>query len=183
MDGQTIAIVGALIINAIATGWNIYKTTLVHKQTEELQDANAKLQSEVHRLSVHLNQEISRLERLNELARGMYLSYARINHKYGLMKSVGVKSILDNKMANVSIDEFADFLITVKGSIMEMRAIANVIGDSELQSLVEQMQNSIPVGIAEEPEQSRKYVAKLEESATELLEKVYRLLQSATEAA
>ncbi len=183
IDIQTLVIVGGLIVNAVAVFWNIIETSKLHKQTKELQESNAKLQSEVNRLSVHLNQEITRLNRLNELTRGMYLSSARLNHKYMLMKTVGVGEVIKSKMGNVSVDEFADFLITFKGSIIEMRAIANVIGDPELQSLVEQIHSNVPVDAMKEPELSRESLNKFEKSATDLLEKIYSLLQAATEAA
>ena len=100
-----------------------------------------------------------------------------------LIKTVGVGEVIKSKMGNVSVDEFADFLITFKGSIVEMRAIANVIGDPELQSLVEQMHSNVPVDAMKEPELSLESLNKFEKSATDLLEKIYSLLQAATEAA
>lgn len=183
MDSQALGIVATIIINSVAIGWTIRETFVRHGQTKELQESNAKLQSEVHRLSVHLNQEIVRLNRLNELTRDMYVNCARLNHQFSLRRKVGVDDIKLGGLENKSVDEVAEFLISVRGSIIEMRAIANVIGDPELQSLVEQMRSHIPVEMAEDPDKSSKLLDEFGKSATELLEKVYRLLQAATAAA
>ena len=132
-DIQTFHIVATLIINAVAVIWCIRETFVRHKQTKELQASNANLQSEVHRLSVNLNQEIVRLNRINELIRGMYPSTARLRYKTGLQAKN--KNSREQNSTHISIDDIADWLVTFEGSTLEMRAIANVIHDTELLSL------------------------------------------------
>lgn len=183
MDNQSVVMLAAVVINVVAVGWNIRETFVLHRQSKELQKSNANLQNEVHRLSVHLNQEIIRLERINELTRGMYLSWQKIYQKYRLMIEVGVDDIVRSKIGEVSVDEFADFLVTVKGSVIEMRAIATVIGDAELRSLVEHVSSSVPAAALKDPDQSRESLDKFEKSVTNLLAKAYRMLQEVTETA
>ena len=62
-----------------------------------------------------------------------------------------------------------------------MRAIANVIGDPELQLLVKQIRSSVTIDALKDPDQSRESLGKFEDSAKALLEKIYRLLQETTE--
>ncbi len=177
MDGETVAIVGALIINAIATGWSIRETSVLHSQTNELQQSNAKLQSEVNRLSVHLNQEIIRLNRILELTRGMYLSATGFGHKLAM-----AKWIKDGTNRSVSPDEHVNFFITVDGSIVELRAIVNAIGDSDLQDLVEELAHNVPrLDLEKEAEAWFKSVVQFGRLTTNVQEKVYRLLQKATD--
>lgn len=176
-DIQPIIIVGGLVINAIAVFWNIYKTSVLHKQTSDLQQSNANLQSEVNRLTLHLNQEIIRLNRILELTRGMYLSATGFGHKLAM-----AKWIQDGIDRSVSPDEHVNFFITVDGSIVELRAIVNAIGDSDLQNLVEDLVHSVPsLDIEKEAEAWFKNVVQFGRLTTNVQEKVYRLLQKATD--
>ena len=182
MDIETIVIGGALIINAVGTTWSIVETSKLHKQAEELQESNANLQSEVNRLSTHLNQEIVRLNRLNELARGLYLSSARLNFKYRLSAALKGKDSQTFLSEVATIDEITDVLITVKGSIIEMTAIATVIGDDNLLSLISELESYLPDYNAElSQDEWFKKLSNFENNVTALHEKVYSLLQAATE--
>ncbi len=182
IDVQTFVIGLGLIVNAIAVGWNIIETHKLHEQAISLQVSNSNLQSEVNRLSVHLNQEIVRLNRLNELTRGMYLSALRRNQKLQLIASDPTK----NAMARIATDEFlnemTDTAVTFHVSTIEMKAIANVVGDSELLSLIEKLRTSAPTFDMSESDEARwKRLRVFGEHATALMEKVYQLLEEATD--
>ena len=182
MDNETIAVVAAVVINVVAVAWNIRVTFVLHRQTKELQVSNAKLQSEVNRLSVHLNQEITRLNRIIELTREMYLSSARLGHKRTLSANVGEVSS-DRTNTNSSDDELIDFRLTVDSSTIEMQAIANVIGDLELQvriGLLSERARSINLTALESPEEWFQQVSDFGKLVTDVQEQVYRRLQDVT---
>ena len=76
-------------------------------------------------------------------------------------------------------------MITIDGSIIEMRAIANVIGDTDLQKLVELLSASVPqldVGESRE-EWIGVGVLRFGNTVTEVQEKTYKLLSDVTESA
>ena len=176
-------LLGGLIVNAVAVAWSIRETFVLNGQTRELQKSNAKLQSEVHRLSVHLNQEIVRLNWINELARGMYLSSMSLRYKAGMLNADKGNDSDKTSSVSISNDEITSWLVTVEGSIIEMRAIANVINDADLLLLIKGLRNSVP-RYREESQQI--WLSDLEEigkNATALHEKVYRLLEKATNSA
>lgn len=173
-DTQTLVIGLGLIVNVVAVGWNIIKTS-------RLQESNVKLQSKVNRLSVHLSQEIARLNRINELTRGMYLSCARLSYKYGFIFKFRNENSSGREVEDISIDELSNVLITLEGSTIEMRAIATTISDAELLDLINKLRNSVP---SFDNEKSRDEwfdsLKEFEKHATTLLEKVYKLLKAAT---
>ncbi len=184
MDSQALGIVATIIINSVAIGWTIRETFVRHGQTKELQESNAKLQGEVNRLSVNLNQEITRLNRINELTRGMYLSCARLSYKYGFVFKFRDEDSTEQVFEDISIDELSNVLITLEGSTIEMRAIASTICDTELLELINNLRYNVPTF---DNEKSRDEwfdsLKEFEKHATALLEKVYKLLQAATESA
>lgn len=182
-DIQTLVIVGGLIINAVAVGWNIIETVRLHKQAKALQESNAKLQSEVNRLSVHLNQEITRLNRINDLTRGLYLSTLRLRYRTRLeFLDKGKDSSEISSSRDYWNEEFTSWVVTFEGSMLEMRAIAKVINDEELLLLIQTLRKSMP---SVHPGQTEEvWVETLTvfcNNATAVHERVYRLLEKATD--
>jgi hypothetical protein len=182
MDNQSLGVVGTFIINAVAIIWCIRETFVRHGQTKELQDSNARLQSEVNRLSVNLNQEITRLNRINELTRGVYLSSARLHFKYALLAKFEDADSVSRNEEIYSVDDYVNFLTTVEGSTLEMRAIAKVIGDSDLVALINQLREGVSTYSMNESQ--GEFFQRLDDfgqHATRLYETVYRLLEAATD--
>ena len=183
MESETIAVLAAVVINVVAVGWNIRETFVLHRQTKELQESNATLQSEVHRLSVHLNQEITRLNRVNDLTRGIYLSTLRLRYRTRLeFLGKGEDSERNGSSRDYWNEEFTSWVVTFEGSMIEMRAIANVIDDEELSLLIQTLWKSVP---SVDPGQTEEvWVDTLTvfcTNAKAVLEKVYRLLEKATD--
>ncbi|MDE2637485.1 MAG: hypothetical protein OXI30_14070 [Chloroflexota bacterium] len=187
MDNETIAVVAAVLINVVAVGWNIRETFVLHRQTKELQASNANLQNEVNRLSVHLNQEINRLNRMNELTRDLYISILRTRFKWDLVRLQNGESTDRASVLNDSwTEEFTSMFVAFEGSILEMRAIANVIGDEELLIFIQTLRNSAPIfdGNDVHPTDDNAWKNQINEfcnNATALHEKVFRLLEEVTE--
>lgn len=178
---QTVVIVGGLIVNAIAVVWNIIETFRLHKQTNELQESNARLQTEVHRLSVHLNQEIVRLNRINQLTKDLYESSAGLIFKHALATSGDDDESNNSNAATYSDEEIVNFFVTFEGSLVEMKAIATIIGDAELMSLIEKTRESMP---NLDPKASKadfyEGIHEFGNHATALHLKTYTLLQEVT---
>ena len=181
MEVEPIVLLGALVVNALAVGWSIRETFVLNGQTKELQKSSAKLRSEVERLSVHLNQEIVRLNRLNELTRGLYLSSARLIFKHALSTSGDNEDAHNSSGATYTDDEIVNFFVTFEGSLIEMKAIAVVIGDSDLVSLIETTRTSMPpMDSKSEKDEFYKKVHEFGNHATALHVKAYTLLQEVT---
>ncbi|MYD08546.1 MAG: hypothetical protein F4X02_00755 [Chloroflexi bacterium] len=184
MDSQALGIVATIVINSVAIAWTIRETFVRHGQTKELQESNARLQNEVHRLSVHLNQEIVRLNRLNDLTTDLYRRIARENYRFGILFPGQRKGKTGGIATDSLINELSDCLSVLEGSIAEMKAIAKVIGDAELLSLIDEFRLGVPnFDTDESMEQWLNRQNEFGRRATAVHEKVYKLLQAATEAA
>ena len=184
MDSQTIGVVATFMINAVAIIWCIRETFVRHRQTQELQKSNATLQGEVHKLSVHLNQEIVRLNRLNNLTTELYQSVARQSYRFGLTIGSRSKDASRGIVNDNFINEISDCIATLEGSILEMKAIAIVIGDSELPSLINELRAKVPTfDVEESRDKWLKRQITFGQQATAVHEKVYKLLQEVTDTA
>ena len=187
MDGQTIGFIIALIailVNIGALAWNIRKTSLQNTETKKLAETTAQLDSRVHRLSVNLDQRIVRLNRLNDLIRGAYLSNMKLNRAFWF-NEVGLGKGSDTSqhyLHIISLDELTKYHVTVEGSFVEMHALARVIGDSDLLDLIFHMRSTLPdLTKVDTVEERKKDLQDFEISVTAVHEKVYRLLAESTE--
>ena len=182
IDIQTLIIVGGLVVNAIAVIWNIVETFRLHKQTKELQESNAKLQSEVNRLSVHMNQEIIRLNRVNELTRDMYRNVSRLHHKLDLSVDNEGADKLNVLAMDELLNEAADSLVTYHSSHLEMKAIATVIGDPELLERIDELRSNVLIFDPKESKAARQKCQRAFRKHTSAVhEKVYELLQEVSD--
>ena len=183
MDNQSIGFLISLImilVNIVALFWNMRKTSLQHQKTGELAKLTSNLQNDVNRLSVSLDQEITRLERMKDLTNGVYLSAARITAKFrwGFVDPEATAG--KEEWRAHYLEELVSSRVTIDGSFVEMFAIAKVIGDAKLTFLVEKYKESVPrkenIGEAKWINRMRDF----ESEATALHEQIYKLLQDTT---
>lgn len=184
MEIETLSIWIATGVNVCVAVWNVVQTIIQFWQRKKMAEIESNLERQVHRLSVHLNQEIIRLNRINELMRGMYLSVSRQNHKIQLIASDRAKDAISRMGSDEFRNEMTDTAVTLGGSYIEMKAIANVIGDSELLSLIEKLTKCvIEFDLKESAEARRKRHREFGQQATAVLEKVYTMLQEVVDSA
>lgn len=112
-----VAIVGA-IGSAFAFVWNIFELKGQRVETKDLAKLTSHLQHQVNQLSIELGESISRLERCRDLTNNFYLSFLRLRAIF-----------LDKD--NYSSDEVVRANVTMQGSIVELTALGDVIGDNE----------------------------------------------------
>lgn len=185
MDVQNEGVLLGVFVNAILVIWNIRKTTIQNTETKKLAELTANLDDRVNRLSVSLNQEISRLNRLLDLVRGSYLSLSMYNSKFSFMSRAvgGSPDSIEEKPKIFTLDEMARTFVTVDGSLVEMSAIARAMNNSELESRINEFAVSIhafqPAASVEANSESSDQFMK---TTTALQEMIYRLLKDAADA-
>ena len=89
----------------------------------------------------------------------------------------------DTYLEYITIEELAEREVTVHWSLVEMAAIAEVIGDSDLTRAIADLTNSFPkwpIGLP--PDEFIESYNKYLNSAKELHHKIYTLLQALTDA-
>lgn len=183
MDAQTFGFLISLIavlLNIIVLYWNMRKTDLQHKKTEELAALTANLETQVHRLSVGLNQEISRLNRMKDLTNGVYLAAAKITAKYRWAFVDPSATAGKDTWRDQYLEELVVSRVTVDGSFVEMVAIANVVSDLKLSSLLVEYKLSVPRKEYVSSDEWESRMKGFETSATALHEQIYLLLQKIT---
>ena len=112
----------------------------------------------------------------------MFLSSGRLSFKFALLSGDQSADSESSNSEIYSTDEIVDFLITVESSAVEMKAIANVIGDVDLIALIDELKDSEPTrhfkGTRDE---FFKGLIDFGKHATALHEKVYELLEQTTD--
>ena len=184
MDVQIDGVLLGVIVNAILVIWNIRKTTIQNTETKRLAEFTTQLDDRVNRLSAGLDQKIVRLNRLNDLVRGAYLSNSKLNRAFWF-NEVGLGKGSDTSqhyLKVISLDELTLNFVTVEGSFVEIHALARVIGDSDLLGLIAQMRSKLPdLTNVDNSDERNKSLVEFELSVSAVLEKVYKLLEEATE--
>ena len=177
MGPETIAILVATFVNAVLAIWNVIHAVLQFRERRKIAEIEGNLESQVNRLSVGLNQEITRLNRLKDLTNGVYLSAARITAKYRWSYVDPSATAGKETWRDQYLEELVESRVTVDGSFVEMVAIGNVINDSELSSLVEKLRQSVPRKENFSTDEWDAHMKCFETAATALHEKIQKLLE------
>ena len=108
MDGISVL---SLIVSAIVTIWGIYQTHIT-----------SRLQQDVNRLSVRLDQSIQRLERVRDLVNNASISSESLVNKIYVEEAVEDSDLVQP-------------MTVTKASLPELKALSRVIGDRILQEV------------------------------------------------
>ena len=183
MESDTLFLGAGILVNAVLVIWSIKKVSVQSNETRKLAELTAQLEHRVHRLSVGLSQEISRLNRVRDLTNNVYLACS----KSSFLSSMAFKSPravvenIENSSPGFTLEDSAVIRITVNGSLVEMIALGDVIDNAELKSLIEKFrQNVTDLSNSASLDELSKQDKKLARSAIALHKQVYMLLQETT---
>lgn len=147
----------ALIVSGAVAIWGIYQTFVTYK-----------LQQDVHRLSVRLDQSIQRLERAREL----------IGNIHAVSEDIANTIFVEEEGDTANLIKT---LTVTKTSQVELNAVAKVIGDNELLDMVQGLKSVLEsIERPGTPERWLEWSKRLEPRFENLHERVYRLLEDAT---
>ena len=184
MDVQNEGVLLGVIVNAILVIWNIRKTTIQNTETKKLAELTANLDDRVNRLSVSLNQEILRLNRLNDLTRGVYLSNKKLNRiiRFNSLRIGKNEMSVADYLQELSSEKLATYIVASEGSFVEMFALARVIGDADLDAQIGKMRDTLlDITFEESLEEWNTRVRHFEQSVAAVHARVYELLEKATD--
>ena len=91
INQQKVAFISGIImilVNVAALVLNIHQTNIQHAETRNLAKLTAELDNRVHKLEASLDHRVTRLNRLNDLLRGIYFSNMRIIQKAKVLSEV-----------------------------------------------------------------------------------------------
>jgi hypothetical protein len=157
----------SLIVSSIIAIWGIYQTRVT-----------SKLEAQVHRLSVDLDQTIQRLHRARDLANELSRAY------FSLWSSSLMAQLNAEGRTVFSQELVAEFLIhssTANVSRIELIALVGVIGDAELiQASVKYLALDTFLPMETPPQIMRKNVEELQKITTLVHSRIYKLLALTT---
>lgn len=171
MSPEMIVAIVALISalgGGIAFVWNGLQAREQQKATKELSSQTNDLQREITRLAAELDQSKAALNRARDLVNNIYLTYREM-----------VSKVANDVIAKT---DYVSMSVIVNGSIVELKAIAEVWGDDEFKrevnlfiSIASEIRPNRTIDEMDEP------VKYFDAAAKRLHTKIYALLQKASQ--
>jgi len=164
---ETVIAVLSLIVSAVVAIWGIYQTRIT-----------SRLEAQVHRLSVDLDQNIERLHRARDLANELSRAYLSL-WSSALMAQINAQA--QTVFSKELLDEFLIHSSTANVSRMELMALVGVIGDEELiKSSAKYLALDTFLPMETPPEKMRSNVEELQKITILVHSRIYKLLALAT---